>query len=201
VGRVTKRAGCAALLAGVGAILSGCVSGEGGGGDETASPAMRLPAHFRSQETLTAHGMVTVLLSMWHDAAARGDFDGYFSKMTPDGVFLGTDRTERWTREAFEAFARPYFDGVEAWTYEAVERHVIVGPGADPSVAWFDEVLWNAKYGHCRGSGVAVRGEDGQWRIAHYTLSLLVPNEKAPGVVRLIGEVEDARRGDATGGR
>ena len=179
-----RRAGRAALLASAGG-LSACAS-EGGSRDTRANP-LGLPDHFRSAESLTAHGMVTVLLSMWHDAAARGDFDAYFSKMTPDAVFLGTDPGERWSRADFEAFARPHFDGVEAWTYEALERHVIVGPGDDPSVAWFDEVLWNEKYGRCRGTGVARRGDGGAWRIAHYSLSFLVPNDKAGSVMDAIG--------------
>jgi ketosteroid isomerase-like protein len=151
---------------------------------------MNLPPEFRTSETLTAHGRVTVLLSMWHRAAAEGDFDAFFSRMTDDAVFLGTDPGERWTRDEFEAYARPHFDGEEAWTYEAIERHVIVGPGDDPDAAWFDELLWNDRYGRCRGTGVAVRDAGGRWRIAHYSLTLLVPNERAGEVVDVIGDVE-----------
>ena len=43
-------------------------------------------------------------IDAWHDAAARGDFHAYFSRMTRDAVFLGTDATERWTRPEFEAW-------------------------------------------------------------------------------------------------
>jgi ketosteroid isomerase-like protein len=176
------------LAIGLCVLAAGCATtGTRGERSGRAGGPLNLPDHFRSLETLTAHGMVTVLLGMWHDAAARGDFDAYFSRMTDDGVFLGTDRTERWTRDEFEAFARPYFDGVEAWTYESVERHVIIGPGDAPAIAWFDEVLWNDKYGHCRGTGVAERGDDGSWRIAHYGLAFLIPNEKSAAVMDAIG--------------
>lgn len=119
-------------------------------------------------------------LDAWHRAASTGDFDAYFSRMTPDAVFLGTDATERWTRAEFEAFARPYFDGVEAWTYTPVSRHIGADP-ARPGVAWFDELLTNAKYGTCRGSGVVVI-HDGRWKIAHYSLTFPIPNALATGI-------------------
>ncbi|USN99208.1 MAG: nuclear transport factor 2 family protein [Phycisphaeraceae bacterium] len=130
------------------------------------------------------------LLDAWHAAAAHGDFDAYFSRMTPNAVFLGTDESERWTREQFEDFARPYFDGEEAWTYRVLERHVRpwrVSTNKDkPAVAWADEILDNDHYGHCRGTAVLVRGEDGAWRIDQYSLTFLVPNDAAPRVVELI---------------
>lgn len=174
------------IAAGVAAsvLLAGCKV------ETTRSAGAELPPYFRSAETLNAHGRVTILLDMWHRAAARGDFDAYFSRMTDDAVFLGTDPDERWTRAEFEAFARPYFNGVEAWTYEPIERHIIVEPRDDPAIAWFDEILSNEKYGRCRGTGVAVRGGDGEWRLAHYSLTLLVPNEVTSDVVAVIRSAE-----------
>lgn len=149
-----------------------------------------LSAHDQAAQDQAPHGQVAIVLSMWHRAAAKGDFSGYFGRMTPDAVFCGTDASERWTRSAFESFAKPYFDGVHAWTYEQRETHLIAGPGDDPGVVWFDELLWNEKYGECRGTGVAERGDDGAWRIAHYSLSLLVPNGVAGEVVDLIRDSE-----------
>lgn len=124
---------------------------------------------------------VDAVIDAWHDAAAHGDFNRYFSLMTDDAVFLGTDATERWGREAFEDFARPYFDGVEAWTYRPRDRHLAFTP--DGRTGWFDELLDHAKYGELRGTGVVRRGGDGKWRIAHYSLTFTVPNEAAPRVV------------------
>lgn len=127
---------------------------------------------------------VGATIDAWHDAAARGDFQGYFGLMTPDAVFLGTDATERWGREAFESFARPYFDGVEAWTYLPRDRHLMFS--GDGRTGWFDELLDHAKYGELRGTGVVRRDGRGSWRIAHYALSFTVPNGVAPRVVDLI---------------
>jgi hypothetical protein len=46
---------------------------------------------------------------------------------------------------------------------------------------WFDEILFNEKLGHCRGTGI-VKLIDNEWKIAHYSLTMLVPNEIATEV-------------------
>ncbi|MEL7472142.1 MAG: nuclear transport factor 2 family protein [Planctomycetota bacterium] len=149
-----------------------------------------MQADDRSQEPVLA--TLQGLVDAWHRAAATGDFDAYFGRMTEDAVFLGTDATERWVGVEFRDFARPYFDGPTAygdgaWTYEPLERFVSVSNRGD--VAWFDELLRNEKYGVCRGTGVLVRGRVG-WKIAHYSLSFMVPNEVAGDVVDVIGADE-----------
>lgn len=126
-------------------------------------------------------GVIDGLLDDWHRAASRADGPGYFGRMTDDAVYLGTDAGERWSLETFRAFCEPYFSRGIGWTYEPRARDVFV----QGDVAWFDELLWNDKYGACRGTGV-LRRTGGTWRIAHYSLSLLVPNEVAADVVKLI---------------
>jgi hypothetical protein len=121
-------------------------------------------------------------LDAFHEAAAKADEDTYFGLLTDDAVFIGTDATERWTKAAFETFAKPYFERDTAWTYTSVERHITLGPGG--TVAWFDERLHNVKYGATRGSGVLVATDAG-WRISQYVLSFPIPNEVAPAVVEL----------------
>lgn len=131
----------------------------------------------------TERRQVERVLDDWHAAAARSDADGYFGRMAPGAVFLGTDATERWTVEEFRAYAAPYFAQGNGWRYVPRERHVFVDD--DAGVAWADEKLWNEKYGECRGMAVLVRLADA-WRIAHYTLSFPVPNDLAPELVRLV---------------
>jgi len=122
-------------------------------------------------------------LDDWHAAAGRADARAYFGALDPGAVFLGTDPSERWDKRAFEAYAEPYFSAGRGWTYRPVERHVWIV--ADGTLAWFDERLWNEKYGDCRGTGV-VRKQDGDWYLVHYSLTLLVPNEAAEAVVDVI---------------
>lgn len=131
---------------------------------------------------------VSEMVERWHRAAARGDERGYFARMTPDAVFIGTDAGERWVGRDFRDWAAPYFDGVEAWTYIPVDRHVYLGRGG--GVAWWDELLENEDYGTARGVGIAVRQDDGLWRVAHYTLHFPVPNGVAREVTGLIREHE-----------
>lgn len=144
------------------------------------------PATSSSPSPSPAPAEVAALLDRFHAAASRADEAAYFACFAPDGVFLGTDATERWTVEEFRAYAREPFSKGKGWTYVPEERHVRVS--ADGRVAWFDERLRNEKYGACRGTGVAIRPDAADatgWRIAHYSLTFLVPNEKAEAVVAI----------------
>jgi len=116
---------------------------------------------------------VSAVLDRWHAAAAASEEALYFSHFTPDAVFLGTDATERWTRDEFRKWARPHFASHRTWSFRAISRHVSFSP--DGNVAWFDENLQTGDLGPARGSGVLLR-EKGEWKIAHYDLSVPIPN-------------------------
>ncbi len=143
--------------------------------------------------TSAAASSPEVVIRQWHRAAATGDLATYTSLMTDDVVFLGTDKTERWVGREFIDFCEPYFDGPTtygqgAWTYEPVEQFVTLAK--DGQTAWIDERLTNASYGNCRGTGVLVRDQDDRWKIAHYSLTFLVPNAIAKDIVGQIQEHE-----------
>ncbi len=121
------------------------------------------------------------VLDDWHLAASNADFDSYFSKMTADGVFIGTDATENWQNAAFKEFSKPYFDKGKAWSFTAVERNIYMNKAED--FAWFDELL-DTQMKLCRGSGV-MKKENGQWKIAHYVLSIAVPNENVAELIQI----------------
>ena len=124
---------------------------------------------------------VAAVLDDFHDAAAKADEERYFAHFAPEGVFLGTDATERWDLPAFRAFAHPHFSKGKGWTYVPRDRHVDVRG----DFAWFDELLDNKGLGETRGSG-ALRRIDGEWKLLQYNLTIPVPNEKADAVVALI---------------
>ncbi len=126
---------------------------------------------------------VASFIDSWHDDAAHARL-AYFDKIAEDGIFIGTDRTERWDRAAFLEWARPYFARPSAWTFHAINRHVYFN--ADKSVIWFDEQL-ESRLGLCQASGVIRRDRD-RFRIAHYQLSLAVPNEIQPQLSELIAK-------------
>jgi ketosteroid isomerase-like protein len=112
-------------------------------------------------------------LTQWHEAASEANFEEYFSLMTEDGVFIGTDPTENWQNKDFRAFSKPYFDRGKAWNFKTLERNIYKEENSD--IAWFDELL-STQMGICRGSGVLKKTEEG-WKIAHYVLSITIPNE------------------------
>ena len=117
------------------------------------------------------------LLDGLHRDAHEGNFQTYFARFIPDAIFLGTDKTERWTIEEFKTYAKPAFADGHGWTYRVIERNWEGGG----DVRWFDEILFNEKLGHCRGTGV-VKLIDNEWKIAHYSLTMLVPNSIAANV-------------------
>ncbi|QSQ11161.1 nuclear transport factor 2 family protein [Myxococcus landrumensis] len=126
---------------------------------------------------------IAAVLDDWHQAAAQADEARYFGHFTPDAIYLGTDATERWTRDEFRAWAKPYFSKGQAWKFKAVSRHVFLSK--DGTVAWFDEMLDTPNLGPSRGSGVLVK-EGAAWKIAHYHLSVPIPNDIVDDVVKRI---------------
>lgn len=139
------------------------------------------PAAVGAQET--AEQAVAATLDALHTAASEADGDRYFALFAEEGVFFGTDATERWTVEQFRAYAEPFFSRGQGWTYTPTERHVFIS--GDGSTAWFDERLENAGLGETRGTGVLVL-RDGAWKVAQYNLTIPVPNELAGDLVARI---------------
>ena len=120
---------------------------------------------------------IDALLDGLHEDAHKGNFEAYFDRYSSDAVFLGTDKTERWTIQEFKSYAKPAFADGHGWTYKVIERNW-EGNG---DTRWFDEILYNEKLGHCRGTGV-VKLINNEWKIAHYALTMLVPNSIAADV-------------------
>ena len=123
---------------------------------------------------------ISATLDAFHIAAARADGKAYFDLFAPDGVFIGTDASERWTVEAFKAYALPLFAKGKGWTYvpRTGTRHIALADIPCGCVAWFDELLDNASYGTSRGTGTLILTSAG-WKIAQYALTFPIPNDLA----------------------
>jgi hypothetical protein len=128
-------------------------------------------------QTAWAEEKLDALIDGLHEDAHKGNFKSYFNRYSPNAVFLGTDKTERWTIEEFKEYAEPAFADGHGWTYKVVERNW----GGEGNIRWFDEILFNEKLGHCRGTGVTKLIND-EWKIVHYALTMLVPNSIAADV-------------------
>jgi hypothetical protein len=125
---------------------------------------------------------VNAFVDAWHDDAANARL-AYFDKMAPDGVYIGTDRSELWKRDEFKAWAKKYFDRKSAWSFKASRRNVYASQ--DGSLIWFDELLDTPNMGQCMASGVIRKTKNG-FEIVHYQLSMAVPNEVNGQVKKLI---------------
>jgi len=129
---------------------------------------------------------VNAFVDEWHDDAANTRM-AYFDKIARDGVYIGTDRTELWTRDEFKAWSKKYFDAKSAWTFKATRRNVYAS--ADKSLIWFDELLDTKNMGHAMASGVIRKTRNG-FEIVHYQLSVAVPNEVVDQVTGIIADHE-----------
>lgn len=137
-----------------------------------------------AQTTETSPEEVNAVLDDWHDAAEDAEYDRYFNHFASDSsIFMGTDATERWTVPEFKEYAKPHFDKGDAWNFTPVERHIYFSDNGQ--VAWFDESLDTPNLGPARGTGVLVQ-QDGSWKIAHYNLSIPIPNAIADTVVNQV---------------
>jgi len=121
------------------------------------------------------------LMDGWHKAAAIADEKTFFGAMSDDAIYLGTDKTERWTKEEFYGFAKPYFDRGKAWSFTASDRYILFSENS--KTAWLDEQL-DTWMGPCRGSAV-LQLKAGGWKIVHYDLSYMVDNDIMDSVIEL----------------
>jgi ketosteroid isomerase-like protein len=131
--------------------------------------------------TTPERAAIDAVLDDWHAAAAASDLERYMSHMADEGVFLGTDATERWSKAEFRAYAaRPFSQG-RGWSMRMRRRSVTLRG----DVAIFDEDLDAQNLGPARGSGVLAREGD-RWRILQYNLTITVPNERFDAVRALL---------------
>jgi hypothetical protein len=126
---------------------------------------------------------INKVLDGYHQAAANGEWDTYFGLMSADGVFIGTDASERWVKQEF----RQYSSGSNGWVYTPQQRNINITPAG--LSAWFDEALLSQSYGSSRGSGVLIRTAAG-WKISQYHLTLPIPNGMVRGITDQIKEYE-----------
>lgn len=130
-------------------------------------------AHAQDSERIKSYIIeIGQVLDAYHAAAAEGDWSTYFDLMSEDGVFLGTDASERWIKNEFRAYA----GNRTGWVYRSVSRNINLTP--DGMSAWFDEILDSSSYGTSRGTGVLIRTNEG-WKISQYHLTFPIPNELA----------------------
>lgn len=137
----------------------------------------------RTQESDDPRAIINKSIDTWHELAAKADKQ-FFDFMTSNAIYIGTDATERWTKQEFVKFAMPYFDRGKAWSFKAIERNIYLS--TDEKTGWFEELL-DTWMGECRASGVLEKTDKG-WLLSHYQLSIAVPNEKVKAFLELMEE-------------
>ena len=115
---------------------------------------------------------INKVLDNLHLYASKAEGVKYFDLFDSEGVFFGTDATERWSISEFKDYALKRFETGRGWTYEPISRNIFI----NENTAWFDEELENEKYGIFRGTGVLIKKND-KWLISQYNLLLPIPND------------------------
>ena len=128
------------------------------------------------------------MLDSFNRAAANANFQAYFNFYTDNGIFAGTDATERWNKKEFMVWAKPIFDKGKAWNFTSLKRNIFFDKTG--GFAWFDELL-NTQMKICRGSGVLVK-KDNDWKVEQYILSTTIPNELLDSIINLKATIEDS---------
>jgi ketosteroid isomerase-like protein len=141
-----------------------------------------------SNDTGKDKQLISAMLDSFNMAAGRANYNTYFNFYTSDAIFIGTDATERWNKQQFMVWAKPYFDKGKAWNFKALERHIYLD--ATGNLGWFDELL-QTQMKICRGSGVVVK-KGNTWKVQQYVLSMTIPNDKVDSIVRIKAPIEDA---------
>jgi ketosteroid isomerase-like protein len=131
---------------------------------------------------------IEALLDSFNVAAARADYQTYFAFYSDSAVFTGTDATERWNKQEYMKWAKPYFDNKRTWDFKSIDRHIYFDKSGQ--TAWFDELL-NTQMKICRGSGVLTM-DNGQWKIEQYILSMTVPNSQVEQAIQIKTIEEDS---------
>jgi hypothetical protein len=70
------------------------------------------------------------------------------------------------------------------------QRVITLAPGEQ--IAWFDEIAVSERWGRFRGTGVLLLVDD-TWKIANYSLTALVPNERFADVAKVTVEGFNSR--------
>ncbi len=130
---------------------------------------------------ITPDNRLNSLMDTWHKNATLAQFDAYFAATSDNFVFYGTAPAEKWDKEAFKTFCKPYFDSTRTWRFTPSNR--VWNFSKDGKIAWFDEDLqtWMLD---CRGSGVCEKTKQG-WKLAYYNLSVVIENEKIQEFIKL----------------
>lgn len=110
------------------------------------------------------------------------DADAFFGAMPEDGIYLGTDKSERWKRDELRKWSEGAFKRDTAWAFTASDR--VVYFSEDGKTAWFEELL-DTWMGPCRGSGVLTLSSD-RWMLVHYNLAMLIDNDDVSAVLETI---------------
>jgi hypothetical protein len=133
---------------------------------------------------------VNKLMDAWHRAATKADENAFFGAMDSTCIYLGTDATERWLRDELKTTFAFAFERETAWDFTPSKRQLYFSE--DGNTVWLEEML-ATQMGTCRGSAVLKRVKK-EWKIVHYDLAIMVPNELVNDFKALVNKGPSRKR-------
>lgn len=109
----------------------------------------------------------------WHKNASQMNLELYFDAIAENGVYIGTDPEEFWTKSEFKNWVNKTIKLKSGFYFQTIDRNIFFNDEED--MAWFNEKL-NTSIGICHATGVVTQMRNG-WKINYYQLSVTVPNE------------------------
>ena len=70
---------------------------------------------------------INKFLDQWHLYASNADMEAYFDMIDEEGIYIGTDETEIWTKEEFYEWQKPRTKDGVAWDFKAIDRNIYFG--------------------------------------------------------------------------
>lgn len=141
----------------------------------------------------TVIALIDKKMDDFHDAADKGDKLRYLKHFSNDSVFMGTDDWERWPYALFSKYVDKNFKDGKGWSYKPIKRYTHLN--SEKSFAWVDEIVVSEKWGRFRGNAVLENTDQG-WKLKHYSLTKLVPNESWVEVSNITQKAYKARTVD-----
>jgi len=112
-------------------------------------------------------------IDTWHLNASEAKFDEYFNAISENGIYIGTDPQEYWTKQEYREWVSKTLKPNNGFHFEIIDRNIFFNDEED--IAWFNEKL-KTDMGVCHATGIATNTRSG-WKINYYQLSVTVPND------------------------
>lgn len=132
---------------------------------------------------------VTALMNRYHRSMLNKDADGLLATISDNGLVLGTDPDEAWSKDELSKYlVEPFSDSSKFQPYTVI-REVRPGPDGKTALA-IEQYIFTQISSRLPVRGIAyVVKKDGRWQIDTYSLSIIPENEDLTRINQFFGAI------------